>query len=91
MSGRHIIIAQDRGYAVIVLSVAEVRALYLLVLAGLADGDRAQLAVGVSRHGGLSSVEAGRRAAEILAGALADMRRAVGRPAPPEDDVGSDG
>jgi hypothetical protein len=77
MSGRHIIIAQGRGYAVIVLTMAEVSALHTLAQAALSDGERALGALGgVSKHsGGKSSVEAGRRAAEVLA----EARRAMGQ------------
>jgi hypothetical protein len=48
---------------------AEVRALHSLALVGLADGDRALLAVGLSPV----SLDAGRRAVETLAAARSDM------------------
>jgi hypothetical protein len=76
MSGRHIVIAQGRGYAVIVLTMAELSALHTLAQAALSDEERALGALGgVSKHsGGKSTVDAGRRAAELLA----DARRAMG-------------
>jgi len=75
MSGRHIVIPYGRGQAVIVLSVAEVCALHTLAEIALSDAQRARQAVsGASKHSsGQSSVEAGRRAAEVLA----DVRRAM--------------
>jgi hypothetical protein len=77
MNGRHIIIAQGRGYAVIVLTMAEVSALHTLAQVALSDEEQALDALGgVSKHSsGKSAVDAGRRAAEVLA----DARRAMGQ------------
>jgi hypothetical protein len=75
MTARHIIIAQGRGYAVIVLTMAEVVALHILTTASLADGPRALASLaGASKHsGGQSSIDAATRAVEVLAGARGDL------------------
>ena len=75
MNGRHIVLSAGRGHAVIVLTVAEVRALHTLAEAALSEAERVLAALGgVSKHSsGQSSIDAGRRAAEVLA----DVRRAM--------------
>ena len=81
VSGRHIILAPGRAHAIIVLSVAEVCALHTLAVAALDESGRA-IHAGVSKHSsGQSSVDAGRRAAEVLA----DVRRALDKQLPPGD------
>jgi len=68
VNGRVIVLPPGRGHIVVILSPAEARALRLLALASLATGDLARLAVGTSKFAGTSSIEAGRRAVDLLAG-----------------------
>jgi hypothetical protein len=87
MNDRHIVLPPGRGHAVIVLTVAEVRALHTLAHAALGDAERALGTLsGVSKHSsGRASVDAGRRAAEVLA----EVRRAMDRHPTPEGEAAS--
>jgi X-X-X-Leu-X-X-Gly heptad repeat protein len=84
MSGRYIVIPPSPGRAVIVLSAAEVLALHILVEAALSDPSGArQLVSGASKYSsGQQRLDAGRRAAEMLA----DVHLALDKYATPEGE-----
>jgi len=87
MNGRHIVLPPGRGHAVIVLTVAEVRALHTLAQVALGDAERALGTLsGVSKHSsGQASIDAARRAAEVLA----DVRRTMDKHPTPEGEAGN--
>jgi hypothetical protein len=84
VSGRYIVIPPSPGRAVIVLSAAEVYALHTLAEAALSDPKHAREAVsGASKYSsGQQRLDAGRRAAEMLA----DVRRAMDKYPSPEGE-----
>jgi len=82
MSARHIIIAQGRGYAVIVLTIAEACALHTLAQTALGDARQTRhvFSGALRQASGQAGLDAVRRAAEVLG----DLCRAAGKRPTPE-------
>lgn len=74
MTARHIILPPGgRGYALIILTVAEVCALHTLAAAALDDSGRA-IHAGASKHSSdQSGIDAALRAVAVLAGVREDL------------------